>query len=132
MRGSRAPLLGLAAAELAALSLGPVGCGGSDDSADENPAAAATTTSAPATTAGTSTTAPQGAGASATTVQVDADPGGALAWTPETLSAPAGPVPFAMTNTSPVPHNIAVDGDGVDSPASETIQGGGTTELTVE
>jgi uncharacterized cupredoxin-like copper-binding protein/mono/diheme cytochrome c family protein len=63
---------------------------------------------------------------------VDADPGGLLKFTQTELEASAGTVTFTLSNASPVPHNIAVKGGGVDSPPSETIQGGGTTTLSVD
>ena len=123
----RTPLLALAAAALAALSLGLAACG-SDDSADAPPPAA--TTPAPASTAPAPTTAPD-AGA-ATALDVTADPNGSLAFTETSLTAPAGSVTLKLTNDAPVPHNIAVEGDGVESPVSETIQGGASAEITVD
>jgi nitrite reductase (NO-forming) len=125
----RTPLLVVLAASLAALALGLGGCGDDDDDAAEPAPPPATT--APATTAATTggSTAPAPAGA---TLAIDADPSGALAFVQTTLTAPAGPVTFVLTNEAPVPHNVAVEGDGVDSEPSPTIQGGGTAELTVE
>lgn len=135
---TRKPLMTLAAAGLAALSLGLAACG-SDDSSDEAtpgttaPATTAPATTAPATTA-PATTAPEttAPATEATTVDVAADPGGQLAFTQTELTAAAGKVTFALTNESPVPHNIAVEGDGVQSDVSDTIQNGGTAEITVD
>jgi nitrite reductase (NO-forming) len=124
---SRTPLLALTAAALAALSLGLAACGGSDSTSAAT-TAPATTTAAPAVTAPAGT-APA---ATATVVEVAADPGGSLAFTKTTLTAPAGPVTLKLTNDSPVPHNIAVKGSGVDSPPSDTIQGGDSAELKVD
>lgn len=129
---SRKPLLALTAAALAALSLGLAACG-SDDSSDA--AAPAATTAAPAATAAPPSTGPAATAPAATTatvVDVDSDPSGSLAFTQTTLTAPAGPVTLKLANESPVPHNIAVKGAGVESPVSETIQGGGTAEITVD
>lgn len=129
---SRKPLLALTAAALAALSLGLAACGGSNDDSADAPAAAATT-AAPTVTA-PAETAPSATAPSATASEVDvaADPGGSLAFTTTTLTAPAGRVTLKLTNDSPVPHNIAVKGGEVDSPPSDTIQGGDSAELTVE
>ena len=130
----RRPLIALTAATLAALSIGLAACGGSNDSAATP---ATTTATPPATTAPAATTPAATAPATtpapaATTVDVTADPNGALAFTEAALTAPAGSVTLKLTNASPVPHNIAVDGNGVDSPASETIQGGASAEITVD
>jgi plastocyanin/mono/diheme cytochrome c family protein len=65
-------------------------------------------------------------------IPVDADPGGDLAFVQTELDATAGEVTLELRNESAVPHNIAVRGNGVDSDASETIQGGATAALTVE
>jgi plastocyanin len=70
--------------------------------------------------------------AEAGVVAVAADPGGALAFTQTKLTASPGKVTLRLTNESPVPHNIAVRGSGVDSPHSATIQDGATADLTVE
>lgn len=120
---TRKPLLALTAAVLAALALGLSGCGGDDDSAD----APAASTTAPAATAPAATAPAEG-----TALALDADPGGALAFTQTALSAPAGPVTLTLTNDSPVPHNVAVKGGGVDSPPSDIVQDGGTAALTVD
>ncbi|WP_217923403.1 plastocyanin/azurin family copper-binding protein [Miltoncostaea oceani] len=120
----------MTAAAIAALGLGLSACGGDDDSSDA-PATPDTTTEQTTTAAGTSaTTAP--APAAGSTLEVDADPSGALAFTQTTLSTTAGPVTITLRNESPVPHNIAVRGGSVDTEPSETIQGGETTELTVD
>jgi uncharacterized cupredoxin-like copper-binding protein len=131
----RRPLiLALACVALIALALGLSACGGDDDDSG----AAATTTAAGTTTApatpvptestpsATSTTATSAA--AATTVDVAADPTGQLKFQETKLSAKAGEITLKLTNDSPVPHNIAVDGaDG----QSDTIQDGATAELTV-
>jgi plastocyanin len=120
----------MTAAAIAALGLGLSACGGDDDSSDA-PATPDTTTEQTTTAAGTSaTTAP--APAAGSTLEVDADPSGALAFTQTTLSTTAGPVTITLRNESPVPHNIAVRGGSIDTEPSETIQGGDTTELTVD
>ncbi len=121
--------LALVAAPLAALALGLSGCGGDDDSSDTEETPPATT--APATTAAdtTATTAPAAGGSA---LEVDADPSGQLAFTQTTLSTSAGEVTITLRNDSAVPHNIAVRGGPVDSPPSDTIQGGATADLTVD
>lgn len=63
---------------------------------------------------------------------LDADPDNGLAFTQTTLTAPAGMVTITLGNEAQVPHNVAVRGQGVDSPVSETISGGASTMLTVD
>jgi len=127
----RRPLfLVLACAALLVLALGLAACGDDDDDSGEpaatsTPAATATTPATPVPTETTDTTA---SGGGATTLDVAADPSGQLKFDPAELSAPAGDITLDLTNDSAVPHNIAVDGaEGV----SDTIQDGGTAELTV-
>ena len=45
------------------------------------------------------------------------------------LEAPVGTVTITLTNESPVPHDVAIRGDGVDE-KSELVQGGGTAAGT--
>lgn len=128
---SRTPVLAVSAAALAALALGLSACGSSSSSAaapETTTAAPAATTAAPATTTADTSGAPGAASA----VDVAADPGGSLAFTQTSLSAAAGSVTLTLTNASPVPHNIAVKGNGVDSPVSDTVQGGATAGITVD
>ncbi len=128
----RSPFSLLTAVAVAAVvALGVAACGDDSPEAVSPPVTTAPATTAPATTAPTATdgaTAPA-AGAALT---VEADPGGALAFVQTTLTSSPGPTTITLTNASPVPHNIAVDGNGVDTPPSETIQGGGTADLSVD
>ena len=50
---------------------------------------------------------------------------------PSEASAPAGAVTFTVTNDGEIPHNLEVEGEGVEE-VTETIDGGASTELTVE
>ncbi len=131
----RRPLfLALACVALVALALGLSACGDDDD--DDSGAAPTTTAAQTSTTPATpvptdtsgGTTGTAASGGGGTTLDVDADPSGALAFEQTTLTAPAGEITLDLTNESAVPHNIAVDGaEGV----SDTVQDGGTAELTV-
>ena len=126
---SRTPLPALTATALAVLSLGLVACGSGTSSdaaapaATTAPATAAAPVTAPAATAPVVTT--------ATVVDVAADPDGSLAFTQKSLTAPAGPVTLKLTNESVVPHNIALEGNGVESGVSDTVEGGGSARITV-
>jgi plastocyanin len=98
-----------AAAALVALALLTGGCGGNGEEAPP------TTETAPG---------------EETTLQLAADPGGALSFDKETLEAPAGTITIELANESSLPHNVAVEGGGVDE-ESETVTGE-STALTVE
>ncbi|HSI98385.1 MAG TPA: plastocyanin/azurin family copper-binding protein [Gaiellaceae bacterium] len=65
-----------------------------------------------------------------TTLQLAADPGGALAFDRTTLEAPTGTITIELANESSLAHNVAVEGQGVyeESP----IVTGEPTSLTVE
>jgi plastocyanin len=49
-----------------------------------------------------------------TVLELSADPGGAFAFDKETLEAPAGTVTIHLTNPASVPHNIGIEGNGID------------------
>ena len=73
----------------------------------------------------------QGSGGAATKLQADADPGGALKFTTESLEGKAGTITLTMDNPSSLPHAIAVEGNGIDE-EGETVDKGGTSTVTVE
>ena len=100
-----------------ALSLAVAACGGDDDEEADEPAAEETTED---TTGG-------GGG---TTLELAADPGGALAFDQTELTAPAGEVTIHLTNDAQIPHNVEVEGNGVEE-ESDTVTGA-DTELTVD
>jgi plastocyanin len=61
-----------------------------------------------------------------------ADPGGDLAFDQTELTAAAGEVTIEFTNESGIPHNVEVEGNGVEE-VSETITEGSTSlTLTLE
>ena len=95
---------------VAALALAVAACGGDDDEEPEEPAAEETTED---TTGG-------GGG---TTLELAADPGGALAFDQTELTAPAGEVTIHLTNDAQIPHNVEVEGAGV----SDTVTGADTS-----
>jgi plastocyanin len=89
---------------LLALALGLAACGGGGDEGE-----------------------PSGGG---TTLELAADPGGAFSFDKKTLEAPAGTITIHLTNDASIPHDIAVEGNGVDE-ASDTVTNG-ETSLTVD
>ena len=65
------------------------------------------------------------------TLSIPADPGGAIAYQFGSAEAPAGQLTIDSENDASIPHNIAVEGDGVDEVGPE-VSGGGTSEIEVD
>ena len=65
------------------------------------------------------------------TLDIDADPTGALSFTAANAEAPAGAVEFVMQNESGVPHNIAVKGAGLDE-RGPVVEQGGTSRVSAQ
>jgi plastocyanin len=100
---------------LVAVLLALAGCGGGDDG-DEG---AGETTQAETT----------GGGGSAQTLQLQADPSGALRFTTDSLQANAGEVTIVMENPSSIPHNVSLKGNGVDE-KGEIVGKGERSEIS--
>lgn len=64
-------------------------------------------------------------------IRIHADPGGQLRFEHHRLETTAGTRTLELTNGSPLPHNIAVVGQGVDV-VGPTVPRGGTSRVTVE
>ena len=65
------------------------------------------------------------------TLEIPADPSGALAFLFAEATAEAGTVTLQSVNESSVPHNIAVEGGGIDE-KGEVVQDGGVSEIRVD
>jgi plastocyanin len=102
----------------AALVLG--GCGDDDDKSGTTPPRPTPT----ATTAG-------GTAGGRQTLELTADESGALKFDKDALSADAGRVEIVMDNPSPVPHNVGVDGNGVDK-HGEVVERGGRSTVALD
>jgi plastocyanin len=96
------------------VALGAAACGGDDDGNGN----------------GNGDAAGGGAGGNGAAITLAADPGGDLAFDQTSLTAAAGSVTITFTNESGVPHNVGIEGNGVDE-ISETITEG-STDLTVD
>ena len=116
----RYAVIGVLALPVLALAL--VACGGGSD--DSNATASPATTTTPSTTE--PATAASGGG---TTLQLEADPSGALMFDKSTLEAPAGEVTIEMTNPSSVAHDISIEGNGVDV-TGEVVSNGGVSTVS--
>jgi len=60
-------------------------------------------------------------------LDISADPTGALKFDTESLQSDAGTVTIAMENPSPLPHNVAIRGNGVDVEGKVVLKGGTST-----
>jgi plastocyanin len=96
---------------LPALALGLAACGGGNEAA---------------TTGGGATTATGGGGAGET-LQLAADPSGALKFDKTSLEATAGNVTIDFTNDSSLPHDVKLQGPGVDGEGTDPITGSSTS-----
>jgi plastocyanin len=114
----------LALSAVIVASLGVVACGGDDDEEDTG---AATT---PATTEAAGGDGGGGAAGGGQTLKVTADSGGSLEWAPTQLNAQAGSVTIELDNPSSTPHNVEVEGGGIEE-VSDTITES-TASVTVD
>jgi plastocyanin len=105
-----------------ALVVAMAACGGDDDdeSSDE-PTADATTED----TGG-------GGGGDAVTIMLAADPNGELAFDQTELTAAAGEVTIEFMNESGIPHNVEVEGNGVEEVSDTITEGSTSLTLTLE
>jgi uncharacterized cupredoxin-like copper-binding protein len=62
-------------------------------------------------------------------LRLSADPGGAFRFDTRTLESGAGPVTLVMENPSSVPHNVSIEGPGIDE-EGKTVQKGGTSTVS--
>jgi len=98
---------------LAAFVLALSACGGGSSSSSTTPA----------TTGG-------GGGGGGSTVQISADPSGALKFEQTDVSATAGSITIDFTNMSSLPHDVTIEGNGA-SGATDQITDS-TTSTTVD
>jgi plastocyanin len=102
-----------------ALVVAAAACGGDDDDeASQEPAAEETTT--------------EGGGGGEHMLALVADPGGALAFDQTELHAAAGEVTIELTNDSGIPHNVEVEGNGVEEVSDTITEGSTSLTLTLE
>ncbi|HEY3106898.1 MAG TPA: plastocyanin/azurin family copper-binding protein [Gaiellaceae bacterium] len=80
---------------------------------------------------GGATTGGGGGGGGGSTVQLAADPSGALKFDQTSLEASAGSVTINFTNQSSLPHNVKLEGPGVEDQGTDTITGS-STSVTVD
>src|SRR5262249_22520473 len=116
MRLRPLPLMGVALLVAAGVVLTACGSSSSSSTASTTPAASTNTTGAASTTPTTGQKTSTGGGAAAegeTKLALASDPSGAFKYDKSTLTAKAGKVEITFTNDSPVPHDVAIKGNGV-------------------
>ena len=119
------------AAVLSATALAMTGCGGSGYGAKATPTSSpkATPTSSPSATSTSSPTATPTSSpksSAGTVLSLQADPS-QLKFDKSTLTASPGEVTIEMKNPSPLPHDVAIEGNGVDAVGKVVNQGGTST-----
>ena len=111
---------GLALAAL--IALGAAGCGGGDNNKSSS---TSNTTTTPASTT------PAAGASGGQTLNLEADPNGALSFTKTSLAAKAGTVKIVMKNPSSLQHDVAITGSGVDEKGA-TVTNGGTSTVSAD
>jgi plastocyanin len=104
----------------AVLVVAAAGCGGGGGGSTTGASASSTPSSNGSSTSGKSTT-----------LHLQADPSGALRFDKQTLTAPVGKVTIVMANPSPLQHDIAIEGNGVDV-TGPIVSKGGTSTVTAD
>ena len=118
------PLAPLALAVLVALGI--AACGSSSDSSSSSAPSADTTSSAAASTPKTTSTASTAGGKTVKVAESE--------WkiTPTDGTATAGNVVLAVSNTGKVPHQLEVEGKGIEEQKTAVIDPGGSAKLAVK
>ncbi|HEY8502252.1 MAG TPA: plastocyanin/azurin family copper-binding protein [Solirubrobacterales bacterium] len=125
-------LVPLFALLLAALAL--AACGGGSDTTGETAAETAPAGGAKEETSEGEKEAEGGTAGSASTLDIEADPSGNLAFTTTEASAKAGKVTVDFTNSSPVPHDVAIEDEGGETLGQTEVisEGSDSTEVELE
>jgi plastocyanin len=111
-------------AVLTVTALATTGCGGGDGGkATPTSSPKATPTNSPTATP---TNSPKSSAGTVLSLQADMS---RLKFDRSTLSAKPGKVTIAMKNPSPLPHDVAIEGNGVDA-AGKVVNQGGTSTAT--
>lgn len=74
----------------------------------------------------------EGGTAGSATVDFEADPSGALAYTTDEATAKAGEVTVNFTNSSPVPHDVAIEDSGGETIAETEVLAEGSDSTTAD
>jgi plastocyanin len=113
---------------LAAFAL--VACGGGSDTTSDTTAEKPTTQEESGGNGGEKEA--EGGTAGAATLDFEADPSGSLAFTTDKATAKAGKVTVNFTNTSPVPHDVAIEDEAGETIAETEVLAEGSDSATAE
>ena len=113
---------------LAAFAL--VACGGGSDTTSDTTAEQSTTQEESGGNGGEKEA--EGGTAGAATLDFEADPTGALAYTTDKATAKAGKVTINFTNSSPVPHDVAIEDEAGETIAETEVLAEGSDSATAE
>lgn len=113
---------------LAAFAL--VACGGGSDTTSDSTAEQPTTQEESGGNGGEKEA--EGGTAGAATLDFEADPTGALAYTSDKATAKAGKVTVNFTNSSPVPHDVAIEDEAGETIAETEVLAEGSDSATAE
>ena len=125
------PIISILAVAVGLLAF--AGCGSSASTTGTSASTpAATTTATTSSTAAAKTSTPAVATGAATALSVEANPEGQLKFNTSSLTAKAGRVTIAFTNTSPLEHNFTVASSSGAVLGSTPTFRGGTKTLALE
>jgi plastocyanin len=113
---------------LAAFAL--VACGGGSDTTSDTTAEKPTTQEESGGNGGEKEA--EGGTAGAATLDFEADPTGSLAYTTDKATGKAGKVTVNFTNTSPVPHDVAIEDEAGETIAETEVLAEGSDSATAE
>jgi plastocyanin len=113
---------------LAAFAL--VACGGGSDTTSDTTAEKPTTQEESGGNGGEKEA--EGGTAGAATLDFEADPSGSLAYTTDKATAKAGKVTVNFTNSSPVPHDVAIEDEAGETIAETEVLAEGSDSATAE
>jgi uncharacterized cupredoxin-like copper-binding protein len=108
------------------LALPLAACGDDDDDSGSS-GSGGTDSAEQATTGGEM----EAGSAGGETLEIAADPGGALKFDKSSLTAKAGKVTIVMDNPSDLPHAVEIEGNGVEV-AGDTVMKGGVSEASAD
>ncbi|HZB05657.1 MAG TPA: plastocyanin/azurin family copper-binding protein [Thermoleophilaceae bacterium] len=108
------------------LALPLAACGDDDDDSGSS-GSGGTDSAEQATTGGEM----EAGSAGGETLEIAADPGGALKFDKSSLTAKAGKVMIVMDNPSDLPHAVEIEGNGVEV-AGDTVMKGGVSEASAD
>ena len=114
---------------LCAFAIPVAGCGGDDDDDGGGGGGGGGAATQEETSTGGGGT--SGGGGAAQTLQIAADPSGALKFDKTSLTAKAGKVTIVMDNPSDVPHAVEIEGMGVEA-EGETVGKGGVSKASAD